>query len=136
MIYFHSYKDDPWLWELDWSTEDYKLKKEVVKKKPRRKAINQDVKEDSLSKIEDDKEMGRMPKEDSGGLGEVAQDRSKVALQDDGVLREVDVRVEVEDEELEKERREKEERDARVKEVMETAIRIPKVKQHMVGYPM
>ncbi|XP_033634146.1 DNA polymerase subunit gamma-1-like [Asterias rubens] len=131
-----SYKDDPWLWELDWSTEDYKLKKEVVKKKPRRKAINQDVKEDSLSKIEDDNEMGRMPKEDSGGLGEVAQDRSKVALQDDGVLREVDVRVEVEDEELEKERREKEERDARVKEVMETAIRIPKVKQHMVGYPM
>ena len=95
----------------------------MIRKKTRQKSVNPDAGE-------------RSPTQDVNELGKHSKDTEK----DDCVPSQVDqedckVQME-EDSEMEEERREREERDARLREVMETSIRMPKVKQHMVGYPM
>ncbi|XP_022091269.1 DNA polymerase subunit gamma-1-like [Acanthaster planci] len=111
------YVEDPWLWELDWSTEDYRLKKEVIHKKRRATWTSKSVEEEATTVCE-------MSKDDAD------KDVMPVMKTSQGV------EMVVGDGLTEEERLENEARQERLREVMETAKRIPKIKQHMVGYPM
>ncbi|XP_038067395.1 DNA polymerase subunit gamma-1-like [Patiria miniata] len=122
-----SYKEDPWLWELDWSTEDYKLKKEVVRRKPR--GNSKDLRENDRTPSSTSQDDGKMNHETERPDGEderrtmgASQGGSETMAEEDGLT--------------EEERLEQEAREERLRDVMETADRMPKIKQHMVGYPM
>ena len=124
----YSYEEDPWLWELDWSTEDYKLKKEVMQRRAR--TTSRDIQEEDNSHSKDsldDPKATEKLKISSGGIevssvSKETPQRSDRAMEEDGMT--------------EEERQEKEAREERLRKVIETATRMPKVKQHMVGYPL
>ncbi|XP_071477444.1 DNA polymerase subunit gamma-1-like [Diadema antillarum] len=86
LLHHDRFKEDPWLWELDWAVEDYKLKKAQPLRRERK-----------------------------------IQEKEAVAK-------------ETGEEQAEKEGEEEEE--SPVKDVLMTAERIPKVNQHMMGYPI
>lgn len=95
------YKDDPWLWDLDWSVEKFRLRKKYY-----------DTLNDSPV-IEKNKKDVKTTTEDEEGAGEE------------------ELAADLDEEELEEERKLEEVR-AKLEKTLEF---LPKVNQHMAGYP-
>ncbi|PIK41139.1 putative DNA polymerase subunit gamma-1-like [Apostichopus japonicus] len=102
-LYLHDdlYKDDPWLWDLDWSVEKFRLRKKYY-----------DTLNDSPV-IEKNKKDVKTTTEDEEGAGEE------------------ELAADLDEEELEEERKLEEVR-AKLEKTLEF---LPKVNQHMAGYP-
>ncbi|XP_030833050.1 DNA polymerase subunit gamma-1-like [Strongylocentrotus purpuratus] len=81
------YREDPWLWELDWSVDDYRLRKTIpLSERAKKKKKDEEC---SKEKVESEEEENEEVKEETC-----------------------------------------------VEDVLSTAARIPKVNQHMTGYPV
>lgn len=107
--------------------EGYKLKKEVVRRTPRAGA--RDLRENDRTPSSTSQDADEMNQETK------APDRSVERLEA-GASHGGDEMTTEEDGLTEEERTEQMAREKRLRVVMETADRMPKVKQHMVGYPM
>nr|XP_054756304.1 DNA polymerase subunit gamma-1-like [Lytechinus pictus] len=87
MLHQDKYREDPWLWELDWSVDDYRLRKTIPQSERKKK---------------DKQEECSKEKEVKGEEEESEEDAEETCVAD----------------------------------VLKTAVRIPKVNQHMTGYPV
>ncbi|KAJ8029029.1 DNA polymerase subunit gamma-1 [Holothuria leucospilota] len=111
--YLHNnlYKDDPWLWDLDWSVENFRLKKSYYDKLDRSASAEEMGEEET----EDTKEKRAKTKEISK---EETVGEDKQEMEEDEVETDEEKRLE------------------RVKEKLSATLAyLPKRSQHMVGYP-
>lgn len=111
-IYSNRFKNDPWLWDLDWSVENFRLKKSYYDKLDR-SASAEEIREEE----KEDKEVKRDKTNERSMETLAGEDTKEEMVEDEG---EID-----EDRKLE-----------RVKEKLAATLAyLPKRSQHMVGYP-